>query len=50
MLGRALFDPLNLAIRRYFIRRFLTADAVVAMGGLHYNPLGLTASDAELAG
>jgi nitrite reductase/ring-hydroxylating ferredoxin subunit len=48
--GRLLFDPLNAAVRRWFIRQFLKADAEVARAGLRYNPHGLSASDAELAG
>lgn len=48
LLGRALFDPVNRAVRRFFIRAFLKADARVAMAGLLYNPHGMSASDREL--
>jgi aminopyrrolnitrin oxygenase len=48
LLGRGLVDPVNRTIRRYFISRFLQADARVAMAGLVYNPLGMSASDGDL--
>lgn len=48
--GRLLFDPLNRNVRRFFIRQFLKADALVGMRGLRYNPVGLSASDHELVG
>jgi hypothetical protein len=46
--GRVLVDPANQAIRRHFISRFLQPDARVAMAGLVYNPLGMSASDGDL--
>jgi hypothetical protein len=47
-LGRALFDPLNAAIRRKFIHRFLLSD-LPRVAGLRYQPGNLIAADAVLA-
>jgi hypothetical protein len=47
-LGRLLKDPLHAAIRRFFIKRFLTADAH-RLNGARYNPLGLIDADRDLA-
>jgi hypothetical protein len=48
LLGQRLVDPINRAIRRHFISRFLQPDARVAMAGLVYNPQGMSASDGDL--
>jgi phenylpropionate dioxygenase-like ring-hydroxylating dioxygenase large terminal subunit len=42
-----LFDPCRRAIRRYFIRRFLSEDAF-RLDGTRYNPGGLIACDRDL--
>ena len=47
-LGRRLLDPLNVRIRRYFIKGFLDADALLGRKGLWYNPAGLLECDGEL--
>jgi nitrite reductase/ring-hydroxylating ferredoxin subunit len=47
-LGRAILDPLRLAIRRLFIMRFLSADARL-LNGVRYNPHALIAADGDLA-
>ena len=46
--ARALFDPLNAAVRRLFIRRFLSSD-LPAIAGARYQPANLIAPDAVLA-
>ncbi len=47
-LGRTLFDPLNAAIRRIFIRAFLRSD-LPRIAGLRYEPDHLIAADRVLA-
>jgi phenylpropionate dioxygenase-like ring-hydroxylating dioxygenase large terminal subunit len=47
-LGRALFDPLNAAIRRGFIQKFLRSD-LPRVAGLRYQPGRLIAADQVLA-
>jgi nitrite reductase/ring-hydroxylating ferredoxin subunit len=47
-LARALFDPLNAAIRRRFIQRFLRSD-LPRVAGLRYQPGRLIDADAVLA-
>jgi aminopyrrolnitrin oxygenase len=47
-LGRLLFDPLHVRVRRYFIKAFLQSDAKLGTKGLRYNPDGLLDGDAEL--
>jgi hypothetical protein len=47
-LGRAIYDPLNAAVRRSFIRKFLLSDRSGAEG-TRYNPGTLIAADAVLA-
>jgi len=47
-LGRALFDPLNAAIRRMFIQTFLRSD-LPRVAGLRYQPGHLIAADGVLA-
>ena len=46
-LARVLRDPINIAIRRYFIKNFLTADAV-RLDGVRYNPHSLIAADRDM--
>ena len=46
-IGRVLRDPLNLAIRRYFIKKFLTEDAM-RLDGVRYNPQSLIEADREM--
>ena len=46
-IGRVLRDPLNIAIRRYFIKKFLTADAI-RLDGVRYNPHGLIEADRDM--
>jgi phenylpropionate dioxygenase-like ring-hydroxylating dioxygenase large terminal subunit len=46
--GRALFDPLNAAVRSYFIREFLRPDAE-RLQGVRYNPHTLIEADREMA-
>lgn len=46
--GRLLFDPLNAAVRRASIRRFLQAD-LPRIDGLRYRPERLIASDGVLS-
>jgi hypothetical protein len=45
---RLVFDPLNAAIRRLFIRLFLRAD-LPRITGLRYQPAKLIAADAVLS-
>lgn len=45
--GSALLDPVNRAIRRYFIMKFLTADAV-RLNGVRYNPAAFVESDRDM--
>jgi len=47
-LGRLLFDPLNAASRRRFIRTFLRSD-LPRIAGLRYQPGNLIAADALLS-
>lgn len=47
-LGRILRDPLHGAIRRQFIKRFLSADAA-RLEGVRFNPQGLIPFDRDLA-
>jgi nitrite reductase/ring-hydroxylating ferredoxin subunit len=47
-LGRLLADPLRLAVRRLFIKRFLASDAA-RLQGARYNPRGLIEADRDLA-
>jgi aminopyrrolnitrin oxygenase len=42
------WDPTNVAVRRLFIKRFLTADAI-RLNGVRYNPAGLIDADREMA-
>jgi len=42
-----LCDPLSLAIRRYFIRKFLTEDAI-RLQGVRYDPYSFIACDREM--
>lgn len=46
-IARALRDPLSLAIRRYFIRKFLTEDAI-RLQGVRYDPYSFIACDREM--
>nr|WP_261360691.1 Rieske 2Fe-2S domain-containing protein [Aeoliella straminimaris] len=46
-LGRKLFDPLQLEVRRLFIKNFLTADAV-RLNGVRYDPHRLIQADADM--
>jgi hypothetical protein len=48
-LGRWLFDPLHLLVRRHFIKEFLRSDAELASRGLLYQPRSLLPCDVELA-
>jgi nitrite reductase/ring-hydroxylating ferredoxin subunit len=43
-----LLDPCRVEVRRFFIKKFLSADAV-RLKGTRYNPGGLIAADRELA-
>ena len=45
--GRSIFDPVNVAIRRYFIEKFLSADAI-RLNGVRYNRHGLIECDREM--
>ncbi len=47
-LGRALFDPVDAAVRRSFIRAFVRADQERS-AGIEYNPASLIDADATLA-
>jgi phenylpropionate dioxygenase-like ring-hydroxylating dioxygenase large terminal subunit len=47
MLRRMAFDPLHLEIRRLFIKRFLTADAI-RLNGVRYRPERLIEADQEM--
>jgi phenylpropionate dioxygenase-like ring-hydroxylating dioxygenase large terminal subunit len=42
------WDPLHLAVRRQFIKRFLTADAI-RLNGVRYNQTGLIEADRDMA-
>jgi aminopyrrolnitrin oxygenase len=46
-LVRRLFDPLQLEVRRYFIRAFLTSDAI-RLNGVRYNPEHLIEADRDM--
>lgn len=46
-IGRVLRDPANIAIRRYFIKKFLTADAI-RLDGVRYNRHGLIEADRDM--
>jgi hypothetical protein len=46
--GRSLGYPARLAVRRFFIKRFLSADASL-LNGVSYNPHGLIDADRHLA-
>jgi nitrite reductase/ring-hydroxylating ferredoxin subunit len=48
-LGRWLLDPVNLWLRRYFIKEFLRPDAELAARGLRYDPDRLLPCDDEMA-
>jgi phenylpropionate dioxygenase-like ring-hydroxylating dioxygenase large terminal subunit len=48
LLGRLLFDPVNVRLRRYFIRKFLEPD-IARSAGTHYDPRRLIAADRYLA-
>ncbi|MDB6064191.1 MAG: kshA [Pedosphaera sp.] len=48
VVGRALFDPLSVAIRRMFIQTFLRSD-LPRIAGLRYQPERLIAADGVLA-
>jgi hypothetical protein len=43
-----LWDPVHLAVRRHFIKRFLTADAI-RLNGVRYNPPGMIEADRDMA-
>lgn len=43
-----LWDPVHLAVRRHFIKQFLTADAI-RLNGVRYNPAGLIDADRDMA-
>jgi nitrite reductase/ring-hydroxylating ferredoxin subunit len=47
-LARVLFDPIQLAVRRYFIMKFLAEDAAL-LDGVRYNPGGLIECDRHMA-
>jgi hypothetical protein len=47
MVGRLLRDSMRLAIRRYFIRKFLTEDAI-RLQGVRYNPHTFIDCDQEM--
>lgn len=47
LLRRLVFDPIHLAIRRLFIKRFLTADAI-RLNGVRYRPERLIEADQEM--
>jgi phenylpropionate dioxygenase-like ring-hydroxylating dioxygenase large terminal subunit len=42
------WDSANVAVRRLFIKKFLTADAI-RLNGVRYNPAGLIAADRDMA-
>jgi phenylpropionate dioxygenase-like ring-hydroxylating dioxygenase large terminal subunit len=42
------WDPVNVAVRRLFIKKFLTADAI-RLNGVRYNPAGLIEADRDMA-
>jgi phenylpropionate dioxygenase-like ring-hydroxylating dioxygenase large terminal subunit len=42
-----LWDPIHLAVRRHFIKRFLTADAI-RLNGVRYNPGGMIDADRDM--
>jgi phenylpropionate dioxygenase-like ring-hydroxylating dioxygenase large terminal subunit len=44
---RTLWDPVHLAVRRHFIKQFLTADAI-RLNGVRYNPAGLIDADRDM--
>ena len=45
---RHAWDPVNVAVRRLFIKKFLTADAI-RLNGVRYNPAGLIDADRDMA-
>jgi hypothetical protein len=45
---QVLWDPVNAEVRRYFIKKFLTADAI-RLNGVRYNPAGLIDADRDMA-
>jgi hypothetical protein len=47
-LANSIWDPLHLAIRRHFIKKFLTADAI-RLNGVRYNPAALIDADRDMA-
>jgi phenylpropionate dioxygenase-like ring-hydroxylating dioxygenase large terminal subunit len=46
--AHALWDPVHLAVRRHFIKQFLTADAI-RLNGVRYNPGGMIDADRDMA-
>jgi hypothetical protein len=47
-LQRLLWDPVHVRVRRYFIKKFLTADAK-RLNGVRYNPSGMIEADRDMA-
>jgi hypothetical protein len=45
---QSIWDPLNVAVRRLFIKKFLTADAI-RLNGVRYNPAALIEADRDMA-
>jgi phenylpropionate dioxygenase-like ring-hydroxylating dioxygenase large terminal subunit len=45
---QVIWDPLNVAVRRLFIKKFLTADAI-RLNGVRYNPAALIEADRDMA-
>jgi hypothetical protein len=45
---QVLWDPVHLAVRRQFIKRFLTADAI-RLNGVRYHPASLIEADRDMA-
>jgi phenylpropionate dioxygenase-like ring-hydroxylating dioxygenase large terminal subunit len=45
---QVLWDPVHLAVRRQFIKRFLTADAI-RLSGVRYHPASLIEADRDMA-
>jgi phenylpropionate dioxygenase-like ring-hydroxylating dioxygenase large terminal subunit len=46
-LKELLWDPIHVMVRRYFIKKFLTADAM-RLNGVRYNPGGMIEADSDM--
>jgi hypothetical protein len=44
---RLMWDPIHVTVRRYFIKKFLTADAM-RLNGVRYNPGGMIEADRDM--